>query len=81
MVEIPVVGGGGWVAKIYRCRHVTKRMKGSLTFALPQPGPEIRLARLARRDEGDEDEGLGGFLSDAVSSPGALSAKQKGGQL
>ena len=56
-------------------------MKGSLTFTLPQPGPEIRLARLARRDEGDEVEGLGGVLSGAVSSPGALSAKQKGGQL
>ena len=26
MAEIPVVEGGGWVAKIYRCRHVTKRM-------------------------------------------------------
>ena len=30
MVEIPVVEGEGWVAKIYRCRHVT-RIKGDLS--------------------------------------------------
>ena len=79
MVEIPVVEVGGWVAKIYRCRHVTERMKGSLTLALPQPGPRIRLARLARRGRGDEGEGLGGCLSDAVSAQGLSLCKAKGG--
>ena len=62
-----------------KASNVTKRMKGSLTLALPQPGPRICLARLARRGRGDEGEGLGGCLSDAVSAQGLSLCKAKGG--
>jgi hypothetical protein len=76
MVEIPVVEGEGWVAKIYRCRHVT-RIKGDLSPLLNlSQDPESRLVRLAERDEGDEVGVLIGGLSDAVLAQGLFSAKQ-----